>query len=612
MRVAFVTEELYPFSPGGIGRLVHHLVQASLAADPALEIDLFFSGAQPSAARINEVFGTRVNVHALEASPRPEASCPSHALGLAARDRLLELDHRGHRWDVIEFHDYGGLAFSAVQAKRLGAGLAETAVRVRVHGPASLIAWLENEPATPDAVARFELERLALLHADEVVGPSRPVLEAVADFFWLDAAWRESARVEFPPVLWPPRTPMPTVPSSRQKDLVFPTKLQRIKRPDLFIRAAIGLMRERTDWHGCARLLVPLGQSPLEAELRALIPASLATRFRFETADEEARRMAFAGNVVVVPSDFETSSLAAWEAAAAGARLVVNARCPAFAAGTPLAAWPGCHAFSGGATDLQRAMARALDAGPVDAPAVAPQVEWRAPPRPPPRGERPRTALIVAGSRVPCEAPSKDVSECWYAGVERPPAGWRHAPVSPGSSEAEAWREAAARSDCPLVLLMHGDEVLPPGFVTRAIDALARTPSADGVVCGAEVGTRRAPTLGATLVAGWLGPVAGGPGVYRREVVLELLAHDGGRGQLHLAFAATGRRLLVDETAAAAVAAPEPPPRPWRPDGLHPLVLCALTGRALPLRYQLADRLDRLARTVAPRWRDRARRFFAR
>lgn len=31
-RVAFATEELFPFGPGGIGRLVHHLTRQALAA----------------------------------------------------------------------------------------------------------------------------------------------------------------------------------------------------------------------------------------------------------------------------------------------------------------------------------------------------------------------------------------------------------------------------------------------------------------------------------------------------------------------------------------------------------------------------------------------------
>lgn len=612
MRLAFVTQELHPFGPGGIGRLVHNLVHTSLAANTSLEVDLLVSGAVPTATRIREVFGPRVALHAFEAGPRPEASCAAHALGLAARDRLLDLRRDGRSWDVVEFHDFGGLAFPALQAKRLGAGLAEAALRVRVHGPASLIAWLEDEPTTPDAVALFELERLALAHADEVVGPSGPVLDAVAEFFWLDRVWRQAARVEFPPVVWPPCPPTPAPPQASPKDLVFPTKLQRIKRPDLFIRAAVGLMRERRDWTGRARLLVPLGQSPSEAALRELVPPELAPRFLFQAADEDARKKAFAGNVVVVPSDFETSSLAAWEAATAGAQLVVNARCPGFAAGTTLAAWPGCHAFAGGAPDLQRALGRALDADPVSTPAVAATIEWRAPPSPPPARARPRCALIAALDGPPSQAPGHEIAECWYAGAEQPPAVWRHASVPPGAGEAEAWREAAARTECQLVLLVREGEAPPPAFVAKAIDALMRSPGATGVVCGVEIAGRRAPTLGATIVAGWLSPVAGGPGVYRREAVLELLALEGGREQLHLAIARTGRLLLVDEESIVAVAGPPPLPSSPRVDGLHPLALRAITGRALPLRYRLADRLDQLARGMSPTLRDRARRFFSR
>lgn len=611
MRIAFITEELYPFGPGGIGRLVHHLVQASLAADPAIEIALLVSGAPPPAERVRAVFGPRVNVHGFSGAPVSGAACAAHAAGLAARDLLAELERAHDRFDVIEFHDFHGLAFPSLQAKRLGLALRDSWIRVRVHGPASLIGWLEGEPVTPEALAVFELERSSLAQADEVIAPAGPVMNALADFMWLAPSWRDAARVEFPPVVWPPPSRVPAAPAANPRDLVFPTKLQRIKRPDLFVRAAVGVMRANRTWTGRARLLVPLGQSPLEAELRALVPGDLADRVVFESAGDAERQRAFRGHVVVVPSDFETSSLAAWEAATSGALLVVDARCPAFAAGTPLAKWAGCHRFDGGAPELAAAMARALEAEPVEPPTVAPSVRWSPEPARVQKGPRLRCALVTASRGEPVRDGSPEVDERWYAGEGAPAPGWRSLPRLPGASSAETWRTAAACTDCELVALVDEGEVLPQGFVARAVDALSAAPAVTGVVCGVEVAGMPRPVLGATLAAGWVSPVGGGPGVFRTDAVKAHLGLGGSREELLMTLARHGKSVLVDPALARVRHELSlPVPTGSSPPGLHPLTLRALTDRELPLRHRLADRLDRLARSVSPGLRERARRFF--
>ncbi|MEW6434459.1 MAG: hypothetical protein AB1730_23405 [Myxococcota bacterium] len=613
MQVAFVTDELYPFSPGGIGRLVHNLVQASVAADPAIEIALLVPGVRPPPERVRALFGPRVNVHSFSNAPRTRATCAAHAAGLGARDRLIELEQATGGFDVIEFHDFRGLAFPSIQTKGLGVALRDSWIRVRIHGPASLIGWLEGEPVTPEMLAVFELERASLAQADEVVGPARTVINALADFFWLGPSWRQAARVEFPPAVWPAPTEQPTVPPASPRDLVFPTKLQRIKRPDLFIRAAVGVMRARPHWMGRARLLVPLGQSPLEAKLRALVPGELAHRFVFETADEAERRRAFRGHVVVVPSEFETSSLAAWEAAMMGAQLVVNTRCPAFAVGTPLAEWGGCHRFDGGARGLMAAMQRALDAEPAAPPAVEVTVHWGSQPVDRKTGPRLRCALVTTSRKVPRAEDFSEVEERWCTGASAHAPGWRVLPVLPGASDAEVWRTAAARTDCELVALLGEGELLPPGFLARAIDALSRNTKYAGVVCDLEVDGERRSALGATLAAGWVAPVNAGPGVFRTDVVLSHLGVEGSREALLLALGLEARTVLVDSQAARVPAGHTPLPvmaGAGQP-GLHPMALRAVAGRELPLRYRLADRVDRLVRRVSPGLRERVRRFFS-
>ena len=159
-------------------------------------------------------------------------------------------------------------------------------------------------------------------------------------FYGFSEDWRRRVDVAFPAVLGD------TTPSSsvirRDTDLVFATKVQKIKRPDLFVDGVTRFMTHFPTFTGRAIFACRMPQT---ANCLAAVPQSLIHRF---VQVEEGRRQAvIAGNIVVIPSAYESLCLTAYEAAAAGATLVLNATCPAFGSRTPWAEPEAAYCFDG-------------------------------------------------------------------------------------------------------------------------------------------------------------------------------------------------------------------------------------------------------------------------
>src|SRR5690606_5833434 len=70
-RVCLVTDELYPFTAGGIGRLLHNLIRDSLTRRAPVEFHLLVPAYAPIARdKVAAYFGPGVHPHVAE--PRPE------------------------------------------------------------------------------------------------------------------------------------------------------------------------------------------------------------------------------------------------------------------------------------------------------------------------------------------------------------------------------------------------------------------------------------------------------------------------------------------------------------------------------------------------------------
>ncbi len=378
VRVCIVTDELYPFTAGGIGRVVHNVLSDVINRGSRVELHLMFPGyLQVDVSSVQRYFGGKVHAHvaplrqAGESAwgpnglyPPPSAFTDSvwHAESLDVLRAFEALAEKGLNFDVIEFPDYRGLAFCLLQQKKLGLGFAQTTVSVRLHSSYGIIQSFDPNTLELENLGRYELERKAMLDADRVVAHLPAIAEFNRHFYGFDEAWAKKVVVEFPPAIYPVpvRIEGERPASSGRRDLVFLTKIQMFKRPDLFVRAAAMLMRMRPDFVGDAILICHSFWPEYEAEIRAIIPDELKARFHFRKPGPE-RDALMRGNIVVIPSDYESLNLTAYEASWAGARVVLNGNALAFGPDSPFVDGESCYKFDGTVEGLVSALERALD-----------------------------------------------------------------------------------------------------------------------------------------------------------------------------------------------------------------------------------------------------------
>ncbi len=146
----------------------------------------------------------------------------------------LEQLHARHRFDLVEFADWGGLGFRSLQARRMGLAFTDLLMLVRLHGSSQ---WRRdgNRQWIRDLVDLEQdyLERYSFEHADFQVSSCRSQLEHAREVGW---AVRSDAQVSpFP-------FPEPTcVPSDRPRDgtpeLVFFGRLETRKGLEVFLQA---------------------------------------------------------------------------------------------------------------------------------------------------------------------------------------------------------------------------------------------------------------------------------------------------------------------------------------------------------------------------------------
>jgi glycosyltransferase involved in cell wall biosynthesis len=371
-RVCLVTDELFPFSAGGIGRLLHNLIRDSHQRGAPVEFHVLVPAYTGwDAAAVAAYFGHGTKVHVAEQRPEwsqsydedgvyPPAGAFTdsrwHAESMDLMLHLKRLAREGLRFDVIEFPDYRGWAFCTLQEKYLGSAFEGTCVTVRLHSTAGIISRYEPHVTDKQHLGRFELERKALLDAERVVAHIPGIAQVNQRFYGFPESWLRKVVVEFPPVA--EGTPAAPPPQVEERDLLFLTKVQWVKRPDLFVRGAALFMSRNPEYTGRAVLACHSVFPEYQAALQRMVPQALRERFVF-TSPSADREALMSRGIVVVPSDHEALNLTAYEASAAGATLVLNMACPAFVPGTPFKDGENCHLFDGTVEGLADALARA-------------------------------------------------------------------------------------------------------------------------------------------------------------------------------------------------------------------------------------------------------------
>jgi glycosyltransferase involved in cell wall biosynthesis len=422
--ICFVTNELFPVHAGGIGRLMYNfavhnenlgsgvriwlLLPSSFAAETLPQVETTYAKlaavhrAKPLAERSEQLAQL-----AAKLPPQSWAFDQVYRTSLEYYLALLDAEQRnGGPFDIIEFPDFGGWAGASIAAKRIGLAFHNTIIAARLHSTLGLIAHHERFYHHPSSWLGYvcDLERNLLERADLVVGHVPAIAARNAQFYRFRPEWRDRVHIEFPllaPDGFDEEDTRSDPPANQDPSFIFSSRLQPFKRPDLFINAAIGFLEATPEYTGCFRLVSYGWDEDYIRYLKDLIPPAWTHRISIidKVAAEERRRL-LRESIVVVPSDYESLCLFAFEASILGQKVILNRRCEAFSSFERWIDGDNCLFFDGSAEDLARVMRTALSWTPrsvADTKADPPYWTLRRPRRERPIPRLPRTSLVCYG-----------------------------------------------------------------------------------------------------------------------------------------------------------------------------------------------------------------------
>lgn len=522
-RVCLVLEELYPFTAGGIARLAYNFIQDSNRRGANVEFHIAWAGSRPlTTEEVQGALGPRAFVHTVDVHgndaptfrdqklfpPRwAYTNADFQAQSLRLMLDLEKLSAEVGPFDVIEFPDFRGWGYCSIQEKRLRGLFRDTVLAVRVHGTASVIEHFEGVSLDSYDHGRLEIERKALLDADVVVGHIDQVVTLCQRFYGFDEAWRRRALTQMAPAVVVDEPVAPVLPRW-DAPVVFATKIQRFKRPDLFVRGMAHFLDTTPEYLGKAVVACHNFTPEYGAQIRALVPRHLEDRFEWISPKEGRERLVAPGTVWVIASDYEALNLTAYEANAAGATVVLNGVSAAFGEDSPFVDGVNCFKFGGTPESLARTLKRAFVEPlrePVRLKLAIPYWEQAlaSTPRPKParEGSRPRItvavdpqasgeALLQTLKSLVAEAPAPlelvladsgyvpaDGRALWARSLEQAlqPHQVRMIPFADGSLAAFR-NEVVDTASGDYVGFVGRGATLAPGFVQRAVEALEQSP----------------------------------------------------------------------------------------------------------------------------------------
>lgn len=377
MRIAFVTYELSPGTPGGAGVLISSLAESFLSRGDSVTI-LAHMDANAIAAWVNHMTArgwevgagkqlTVYSVPVLASEPVLAASACSPQNIFLRRAGIFaiaaQLAYSAEPFDAIEVFEYTGAAFELLRRlnewRRAEARGETTAsppylpphvpIFVRLHGSLQLIHQAEGvlpdderpqpckvtddeRPAWPLA---YLMERYSLMTAHVLLAQSASMFRIYADAYGLD---EDRILIAPPPMTHilaeitryrgPP--PVATASSSSQLRLLVYGRVARMKGAETIAAAAssiqAGLSSGETlhlsfvgiDW-AC-----PLHRKLTSDCVRALLPPSISVSFGPPVNRTGLPALAATMHGAIIASEFETYGLSAHELAAAGLPLIIS------------------------------------------------------------------------------------------------------------------------------------------------------------------------------------------------------------------------------------------------------------------------------------------------
>jgi glycosyltransferase involved in cell wall biosynthesis len=391
--IVFVTRELFPFTAGGIGRAIANILDlpefsVSLDNPDASRVAVVFlgdgltsahfHGRFPHALFVDASADTYVEVDEEGFRYPPPSQFTTHSLhaeSVRAMQSLKRLERQYGALSYVEFPDWGATAFASLQEKKLGLAFRDAVLAVRLHTSDSILNATESRTVDQTSLVLYDLERKSLADCDLIVGQVPSTAQFMQSFFdFEDSEWTSRLAIHAPPVVLDHGLPaqMSVVPG-RSTPIVFSSKIQRIKRPDVFVRGVCDFLRGNAEYEGVAQIVASAPDAEYVQQIKRLIPIDLAHRFRFiDNASPESRAHIVSSSVCVFPGTFESFCLAAYEASMSGALCLVNATNPAFSENSPWKDGVNCAKFDGtpaGLTHALRDVFRgARDVEPVEVP----------------------------------------------------------------------------------------------------------------------------------------------------------------------------------------------------------------------------------------------------
>ena len=371
-RIVFVTFELYPLTGGGIGRALYNIIN-SVSEQERHRITVIIVGDYAHVPKIpyklkdlDIEFADINDEHGLvdgEAVFPPRWAFDNtewHWRSYVALRALRELSDRTEI-AYIEFTDWGGLGYCTTQEKRLGLSFSDVSIAVRLHGPHGVLLNTERYAVSENDISIFDIERKALRDCDIVIAQTKPYFEKVREVFGFERSeWNGRYFYSPLPVIVDSSPPTSWRSGHGVKRIIFTSKFQHIKRPEIFVRGVAEFLSSDcgAEWTGvfCAHIA---DEGSKQAVLNQ-IPDALRSRFEFESSIQgDEREDLIAHSIVVISSACESFCLAAFEASLLGAMVILNEKNPSFGEETLWQDGVNCLKFDGSASGLASALKRA-------------------------------------------------------------------------------------------------------------------------------------------------------------------------------------------------------------------------------------------------------------
>ncbi len=333
--IAFISYEIYPTTPGGVGAFVTATTRMLLrnGHDVALILDLstaeFRAWTQSHSKRVIDGSGTLQSYQADDLCADIELArenFPSEAHWKSYRFAwCLKKVHLKQHLDFAEFIDYCGAAYYSLIERAHHPDAFPGRIAIRLHNTIEVIARRTESSFEDFRLADFALERAALAMVDVVLSSGQAYFdEEIATLYTIDRR-----RLHLSPLVCEVREPV--VRREQARDVLFVGRLSTFKGLDRFLHAAVAILSDAavSDTVGDFIVIGPSetvssGQS--EAALLAIAAGHLGERIKIlgRLGHDQIRRHYETASCAVFANRMESFCYAAHEAHLAGVPLVLT------------------------------------------------------------------------------------------------------------------------------------------------------------------------------------------------------------------------------------------------------------------------------------------------